>query len=101
MLAQPVQRILVEAGVVLEPGLTLAAGNLRVRELELERVHKIGSHSFFVARILRDTVFSTEPSLCVIHGYYQTWRVGGRGAEMQAALREDLLNKRGDNMQQN
>jgi hypothetical protein len=72
---------------------------LRVRELELEKVHKIGSHSFFVARILSDTVFSTEPSLCVIHGYYQTWRLGGRAAEMKAALREDLLNKSGNNMQ--
>jgi flavin reductase (DIM6/NTAB) family NADH-FMN oxidoreductase RutF len=72
---------------------------LRVRELELEKVHKIGSHSFFIARILGDTVFSTEPSLCVIHGYYETWRVGGRAAEMKAALREDLLNKRGINMQ--
>ena len=72
---------------------------LRVRELELEKVHKIGSHSFFVARILSDTVFSTEPSLCVIHGYYETWRVGGRAAEMKAALREDLLNKRGINLQ--
>ena len=68
---------------------------LRVRELELEKVHSIGSHSFFVARILGDTVFSTEPSLCVIHGYYQTWRLGGRAAEMKAALLEDRLNKHG------
>jgi flavin reductase (DIM6/NTAB) family NADH-FMN oxidoreductase RutF len=70
---------------------------LRVRELELEKVHRIGSHSFFIARILGDTVFSTEPSLCVIHGYYQTWRLGGRGAEMKSALLEDRLNKHGYN----
>jgi flavin reductase (DIM6/NTAB) family NADH-FMN oxidoreductase RutF len=70
---------------------------LRVRELELEKVHRIGSHSFFVARIVHDTILSTEPSLCVIHGYYQTWRVGGRLPEMRAALLEDRLNKRGDN----
>jgi flavin reductase (DIM6/NTAB) family NADH-FMN oxidoreductase RutF len=68
---------------------------LRVRELELEKVHSIGSHSLFVARILGDTVFSAEPSLCVIHGYYQTWRLGGRAAEMKAALIEDHLNKHG------
>jgi flavin reductase (DIM6/NTAB) family NADH-FMN oxidoreductase RutF len=68
---------------------------LRVRELELEKVHSIGSHSFFVARILGDKVFSAEPSLCVIHGYYQTWRLGGRAAEMKAALIEDHLNKHG------
>jgi flavin reductase (DIM6/NTAB) family NADH-FMN oxidoreductase RutF len=71
---------------------------LRVRELELEKVHRIGSHSFFVARILGDTVFSTEASLCVIHGYYQTWRLGGRAAEMKSALLEDRLNKHGHNM---
>lgn len=69
---------------------------LRVREMELEKVHRIGSHSFFVARILRDTVFSSEPSLCVIHGYYQTRRLGGGAAKMKAALLEDRLNKRGD-----
>jgi flavin reductase (DIM6/NTAB) family NADH-FMN oxidoreductase RutF len=72
---------------------------VRVREMELEKVHRIGSHSFFVAHILRDTVLSVEPSLCVIHGYYQTRRVGGQGAAMKAALLEDRLNKHGARMQ--
>jgi len=69
---------------------------LRVREMELEKVHKIGSHNFFVARILRDTVSSSEPSLCVIHGYYQEWRLRGDAAKMKASLLEDRLNKHGD-----
>jgi len=69
---------------------------VRIREMQLETVHRIGSHSFFIARILRDTVLSEEPSLCVIHGYYQTWRLGGCAAEMKAALLEDRLHKRGE-----
>jgi hypothetical protein len=69
---------------------------VRIREMELEKVHRIGSHSFFVAHILRDTVLSVEPSLCMIHGYYQTWRLGGRVPEMKAALLEDRLNKHGE-----
>jgi flavin reductase (DIM6/NTAB) family NADH-FMN oxidoreductase RutF len=74
---------------------------LRVREMELEQVHRIGSHSFFVARILGDTVFSPEPSLCVIHGYYQTWRIGGRSAEMKTALLEDSFNRHGESVHEN
>jgi hypothetical protein len=69
---------------------------VRIREMELETVRKIGSHSFFVARILRDTALSDEPSLCVIHGYYETRRLKGRAAEMKSALLEDSLNKHGE-----
>jgi flavin reductase (DIM6/NTAB) family NADH-FMN oxidoreductase RutF len=69
---------------------------VRVREMELETVQKIGSHNFFVARILRDTAMSDEPSLCVIHGYYETRRLKGHAAEMKSALLEDYLNKHGE-----
>jgi flavin reductase (DIM6/NTAB) family NADH-FMN oxidoreductase RutF len=72
---------------------------VRVREMKLEKVHRIGSHSFFVTHIVRDTVLSVEPSLCVIHGYYQTRRLGGQGAAMKAALLEDHLNKHGERSQ--
>lgn len=68
----------------------------RVREMEIEKSHRIGSHSFFVARIVGDSVFSLQPSLSIIHGYYETWRLGGRAADMKAALIEDRLNKHGD-----
>lgn len=68
----------------------------RVREMEVEKSHRIGSHSFFVARILGDNVFSLQPSLCIIHGYYQTWRLSSHPAAMKAALLEDRLNKHGD-----
>ena len=67
----------------------------RVRELEVEGVHPIGSHTFFVARIVSDEVFSRAPGLCVIHGFYQAWRLRGKSAELNASLAEDAVNKKG------
>jgi len=67
----------------------------RVRELEVERVHGIGSHTFFVAQVVSDETFSTEPGLCVVHGFYQAWRLKGRSAELQVTAAENAFNKRG------
>jgi len=67
----------------------------RVREVEIETVRKIGSHTFFVARIIHDESFAGSVGLCIIHGFYQAWRLKGRRAELEASLAEDLLNKRG------
>jgi flavin reductase (DIM6/NTAB) family NADH-FMN oxidoreductase RutF len=67
----------------------------RIRELEVRRVHPIGSHTFFVARIVSDEVLSEGPGLCVIHGFYQAWRLRGNSAELNASLAEDALNKKG------
>jgi flavin reductase (DIM6/NTAB) family NADH-FMN oxidoreductase RutF len=67
----------------------------RVREMEIEKVHSIGSHTFFVARIICDETFSKVPGLSVIHGFYQAWRLKGCDAELQASLAEDSFNKRG------
>lgn len=68
---------------------------LRVREMEIETVHKIGSHTFFVARVIHDESFAGSVGLCIVHGFYQAWRLKGRRAELEASLAEDLLNKRG------
>lgn len=68
---------------------------LRVREMEIEAVRKIGSHIFFVARIIRDESFADSAGLCIVHGFYQAWRLKGRRAELEASLAADLLNKRG------
>ncbi|WP_158819709.1 flavin reductase [Granulicella sp. S156] len=68
---------------------------LRVRELEVEKIHKIGSHTFFVARILSDERFSEAPGLNVIHGYYQAWRLRGRPADLKASRAQDGFNKCG------
>jgi flavin reductase (DIM6/NTAB) family NADH-FMN oxidoreductase RutF len=67
----------------------------RIRELQVEKVHRIGSHTFFVARILRDEIYSTNPVLCVIHGFYQEWRLKGRSDDLKASLAEDAINKHG------
>jgi flavin reductase (DIM6/NTAB) family NADH-FMN oxidoreductase RutF len=67
----------------------------RVREMEIRKVHGIGSHTFFIARIICDKTFSKELGLSVIHGFYQAWRLKGRGQELQASLAEDSFNKRG------
>jgi len=67
----------------------------RVRELQVEKVHPIGSHTFFVARVVREQVFSSAPQLCVIHGFYQAWRMRGKSAELNMSAVEDRLYKRG------
>jgi hypothetical protein len=63
--------------------------------MEIETVRKIGSHTFFVARITSDESFAESVGLCIVHGFYQAWRLKGRRAELEASLAEDLLNKRG------
>ena len=67
----------------------------RVRELEVEKVQPIGSHTFFVARVVNDVVLSDVPGLSVIHGFYQCWRMRGKGVALGASLREDVQAKRG------
>jgi flavin reductase (DIM6/NTAB) family NADH-FMN oxidoreductase RutF len=67
----------------------------RVRELQVEAIHPIGSHTFFVARVVSDQAFSHEPVLHAIHGLYQAWRMRGSKAELEASVRLNQLNKYG------
>jgi flavin reductase (DIM6/NTAB) family NADH-FMN oxidoreductase RutF len=46
----------------------------RVREMEVEVVRELGSHTLFVARIIRDERWSDSPQFFMIHGLYQSWR---------------------------
>jgi flavin reductase (DIM6/NTAB) family NADH-FMN oxidoreductase RutF len=68
----------------------------RVREVEVERVHRIGSHTFFVGRVVGDQFLADGLGLCVIHGFYQAWRMRGRVAELRASLADDAFHKRGE-----
>ena len=68
---------------------------LRVREIEVEEIHRIGSHIFFVARIVSDERFREGEELCVVHGFYQVWRLKGNSPELEASLGADMINKRG------
>jgi flavin reductase (DIM6/NTAB) family NADH-FMN oxidoreductase RutF len=65
----------------------------RVRELEIKSVHPIGSHIFFVARILHEEKNAESVVLNVIHGFYQSLRLKGHRVELKTALAEDKKNK--------
>lgn len=67
----------------------------RVRELQVEAVHPIGSHTFFVARVVSDHAFEREPVVHAIHGFYQAWRMRGSTAELEASVKLNELNKHG------
>lgn len=67
----------------------------RVREMEIETVRNLGSHTFFVARIVRDERSSDAVGLNIVHGFYQAWRLRGRREELKTSLADDLFNKRG------
>lgn len=47
----------------------------RVREMEIESVHRVGSHSLFVARTMTDERRAAGPEFSVVHGFYQSWRL--------------------------
>lgn len=49
--------------------------SLRVREMEIESVNSVGSHSLFVARIISDERRTNGSEFSVIHGFYQAWRL--------------------------
>jgi hypothetical protein len=72
------------------------AFSLRVREMELRTVHRVGSHSFFLGRIVRDEKSSDGLAFYSIHGFYQAWRLKRCDEEeRQAALALDALSKQG------
>jgi hypothetical protein len=47
---------------------------LRVKELEVEAVEELGSHTFFVARVLREEMYASGPNFFMIHGIYERVR---------------------------
>ncbi len=67
----------------------------RVREMKVDQLYKIGSHTLFVARIISDEKFSDEAHVNMIHGFYQHWRLQGHKEKIRASLAEDSFNKRG------
>lgn len=71
---------------------------VRVRELAIEDISEIGSHRFFLAKMIRDEVLSEAPALSSIHGFYQSWRlrqIPERKKELEVSLAVDALSKRG------
>jgi flavin reductase (DIM6/NTAB) family NADH-FMN oxidoreductase RutF len=47
----------------------------RVIEMQIETTRNLGSHTFFVARIIRDERRSHGQQFFMIHGIYQSWRL--------------------------
>jgi flavin reductase (DIM6/NTAB) family NADH-FMN oxidoreductase RutF len=67
----------------------------RVREIEVETIRDLGSHTFFVGRIVSTERSADAVGLSIIHGFYQAWRLKGNREELKASLANDLFNKRG------
>jgi flavin reductase (DIM6/NTAB) family NADH-FMN oxidoreductase RutF len=47
----------------------------RVIELQIESTHNLGSHTFFVARVIRDERYHDGAQFFMVHGIYQSWRL--------------------------
>jgi hypothetical protein len=58
----------------------------RVREMEIEDVRKLGSHTLFVARIIRDERRTDSPQFFMIHGLYQAWRRNTGRVQLDAPI---------------
>lgn len=56
-------------------GLPVPQFALRVREMEIEAVRKLGSHTLFFARLIRDERLGNDLQFCMVHGIYQAWRL--------------------------
>ena len=69
----------------------------RVREVVVESSFPIGSHRFFLARIIEDERFTEGPAFCSIHGFYQFRRLKEkeqRDQELACSLAGDAFHKR-------
>ena len=60
----------------------------RVREMEIESVNRVGSHSLFVARVLSDERLAGGDEFSVIHGFYQAWRMR-QGLDSASSIERD------------
>jgi hypothetical protein len=68
---------------------------LRVREMEVAKVTKTGSHTFFIARVVSDRRLLDGLQVNVVHGFYQAVRLRGNQSQLKAAVAADSINKRG------
>jgi flavin reductase (DIM6/NTAB) family NADH-FMN oxidoreductase RutF len=66
---------------------------LRVREMRVETIRRIGSHTLFIAQVIDDKRIAFGPELCAIHGFYQARRLRREAAKLQEAVMADALIK--------
>jgi flavin reductase (DIM6/NTAB) family NADH-FMN oxidoreductase RutF len=55
-------------------GLPVPQFSPRVREMQIETIRTLGSHTLFVARTIEDESSADGLQLFQIHGFYQAWR---------------------------
>jgi hypothetical protein len=67
----------------------------RVREMQIEKEIRIGSHTFFIAQVISDERRTDENQACVVHGFYQSYRVKGDPERLSASLAADSCHKNG------
>jgi Flavin reductase like domain len=67
----------------------------RVREMEIEEIQPLGSHTMFIARVVSDENYSQGQELFVVHGFYEAWRLRKSNGEWATALNEDARIKAG------
>ena len=61
-------------------GLSVPGFSLRIREVQIESTHKVGSHTLFLARTLYDEHLADGLEFFMVHGLYQAYRVQQLGA---------------------
>jgi hypothetical protein len=64
-----------------------------VREVEIEKVERVGGHRLFIARIIHEVRAAAVLRACVVHGFYQFWRTKGDRAKLRASVVEDSIHK--------
>lgn len=67
----------------------------RVREMQIETACQLGSHRFFIGRMVSDEGPSGGMQACVVHGFYQYWRLNGNKERLLASLTEHSVNRKG------
>ena len=63
--------------------------SLRVREMEVELVRVLGSHTFFAARVVHDESFAEGMEWAVAHGHYAAWRYKTYSPELVSLLADN------------
>jgi flavin reductase (DIM6/NTAB) family NADH-FMN oxidoreductase RutF len=56
---------------------------VRVRELEIESAKRLGSHTFFITRMVHDERRTAAPEFFYVHGIYEAWRRKNLAAQNQ------------------
>jgi hypothetical protein len=54
---------------------------VRVREIEIEACERLGSHTFFIARLVHDEERTAAQEFFYVHGIYQSWRMRNLAAQ--------------------